>query len=96
MKCRNLFSGEKRGGWVRQRPHWSVQLRLADSWARPTIFAVGKGRGGIFLFLLFLHFHSYSSFSTVPFFHLIYYLFYLSSPFLWEMTQNDPQGLTCH
>ena len=26
---------------------------------------------------------------------LLYYLFLLSSPFLWETTQNDPQGLTC-
>ena len=24
-----------------------------------------------------------------------YYLFYLFSPFLWETTQNDPQGLMC-
>ena len=24
-----------------------------------------------------------------------YYLFYLASPFPWETTQNDPQGLTC-
>ena len=28
-------------------------------------------------------------------FHLLYYLFCLSSPFLWETTQNDLQGLTC-
>ena len=40
--------------------------------------------------------HSFSSFSPVPIFHLFYYLFYLSSPFLWDMTQNDPHGLTCH
>ena len=38
---------------------------------------------------------SFSSFSPVLF-NFLYYLFYLSSPFLWEMTQNDPQGLTCH
>ena len=48
----------------------------------------GKGRGGIFLFLLFLHFHSFSSFSL---FHLLYYLFCLSSPLLWETTQNKLQ-----
>ena len=42
--------------------HWGVQLILASSWARPAIFVAGKGRGGIFLFLLFLHFHSCSSF----------------------------------
>ena len=61
----------------------------------PAILVVGKGRGGMFLFLLFLHFHSCSSFFPVPLFHLLYSLFYLFSPFLWETTQNDPQGLTC-
>ena len=76
--------------------HRSVQLILAYSWARPAIVEVGKGRGGMFLFLLFLPFHSCSSFFPVPLFHLFYYLFYLFSPFLWETTQNDPQGLTCH
>ena len=75
--------------------HRGVQLILAYSWARPAILVVGKGRGGMFLFLLFLHFHSCSSFFPVPLFHLLYSLFYLFSPFLWEMTQNDPQGLTC-
>ena len=35
---------------------------------------VGKGRGGMFLFLLFLHFHSCSSFFPVPLFHLLYSL----------------------
>ena len=75
--------------------HQGVQLILAYSWARPAILVVGKGRGGMFLFLLFLHFHSCSSFFPVPLFHLLYSLFYLFSPFLWETTQNDPQGLTC-
>ena len=75
--------------------HRGVQLILAYSWARPTILVAGKGRGGMFLFLLFLHFHCCSSFFPVPLFHLFYYLFYLFSPFLWETTQNDPQGLTC-
>ena len=65
------------------------------SWARPAILVVGKGRGGMFLFLLFLHFHSCSSFFPVPLFHLLYSPFYLFSPFLWETTQNDPQRLTC-
>ena len=50
----------------------------------------------MFIFLLFLYFHSFSSFAFVPLFHLLYCLFYLSSSFLWEMTQNDPQGSTCH
>ena len=75
--------------------HRGVQLILAYSWARPAIVEVGKGRGGMFLFLLFLPFHSCSSFFPVLLFHLFYYLFYLFSPFLWETTQNDPQGLTC-
>ena len=46
--------------------HWGVQLILAYSWARPAILVAGKGRGGVFLFLLFLHFHSFSSFFPVP------------------------------
>ena len=46
-------------------------------------------------FLCFYHFHSFSPFSSVPVFHLLYYLFYLSSPLFLETTQNDPQGLTC-
>ena len=75
--------------------HWGVQLILAYSWARPAILVVGKDRGGMFLFLLFLHFHSCSSFFPVPLFYLLYSLFYLFSPFLWETTQNDPHGLTC-
>ena len=75
--------------------HRGVQLILAYSWARPAILVVGKDRGGLFLFLLFLHFHSCSSFFPVPLFYLFYCLFYLFSPFLWETTQNDPQGLTC-
>ena len=57
---------------------------LAYSWARFAILVAGKGRGGMFLFLLFLHFHS--CFFPVPLFHLLYYFFYLFSPFLWEMT----------
>ena len=75
--------------------HRGVQLILAYNWARPAILVVGKGRGGMFLFLLFLHFLSCSSFFPVPLFHLLYSLFYLFSPFLWETTQNDSQGLTC-
>ena len=75
--------------------HWGVQLILASSRARPAILLAGKGRGGTFLFLLFLHFNSCSSFFPDPLFHLLYYLFYIFSPFLWETTQNDPQGLTC-
>ena len=72
--------------------HRGVQLTLAYSWARPAILVTGKGRGRMFLFLRYLHFHSCSSIFPVSFFHLFYYLF---SPFLWEITQNDPQGLTC-
>ena len=95
------FSHSEVGGWSGGAKvlcilhHWGVQLILAYSWARPAILVVGKGRGGMFLFLLFLHFHSCSSFFPVPLFHLLYSLFCLFSPFLWETTQNDPQGLTC-
>ena len=42
--------------------HQVIQLILAYSWARPAVFAAGKGRGGMFcFFLLILHFHSFSS-----------------------------------
>ena len=71
-----------------------IDLQLGKAWY-PCILVAGKGRGGMFLFLLFLHIHSCSSFSPVPLFHLLYYLFYVFSPSLWETTQNDPQGLTC-
>ena len=75
-----------------------VHLILAYSWARPAtcIRVAGKGREGMFLFLLFLRFHSCLFFFPAHLFHLLYYLLYLFSPFLWETTQNDPQGLTCH
>ena len=41
--------------------------------------------------LLFLHLHSFSSF-PVTLFHLLYYLFYLSSPFLWERHKMTHKG----
>ena len=46
--------------------HLGIQLILAYSWARPAILVAGKGRGGMFLFILFLHFYSCSSFFPVP------------------------------
>ena len=62
------------GGWsVVQRCRVSYITR-ASNWhivGHPAILVAGKGRGGMFLFLLFLHFHSCSTF--VPF---------LSSPVL--------------
>ena len=61
--------------------HLGVQLKLAYIWARPAILVAGKGRGGMFLFLLFLHFHSCSSFFPVPLFHLLCYPSYLFLPF---------------
>ena len=67
--------------------HWGVQLILAYSWARPAILVVGKGRGGMFLFLLFLHFHSCSSFFPVPLFHLLYCLLSLFSLSLGDDTK---------
>ena len=67
--------------------HRGVQLRLAYSWARPAILAAGKGRGGMFLFLLFLYFQSFSSISHVPLFHLLYYLLSLFSLSLGDNTK---------
>ena len=74
---------------------WHQGVQLAYSWARPAIFIAGKDRRGLFLFFCFF-FHSCSSFFPVPVYHLLCYVCYLFSPILWEMTQNDPQGLTCH
>ena len=48
------------------------RLILVYSWAKRAVLAAGKGRGGMFLFLLFLYFHSFSSFIPVT----------LSSPLL--------------
>ena len=63
-----------------------VQLILAYSWARPAILAAGKGRGGMFLFLLFLHFHSFSSLFPVPLFHFLLSLLTLFSLSLGDNT----------
>ena len=84
-----------RGGLVRQRCPASYVTRAAYNWARPAIFAAGKGRRGYFYFFRFFTFiHFPLSPVSLPF--IIYYLFYLSSTFLWETTPNDPQGLMCH
>ena len=72
--------------------HRGVQLILAYSWARPAILVAGKGRGGMFLFLLFLHFHSCSSFFPVPLFHLFDYLFYHSSPLIYISIVKEAHG----
>ena len=42
----------------------SIQLLSAYSSARPAILVAGKGRGGMFLFLMFLHFSSCSLWET--------------------------------
>ena len=55
------------------------------------MFAAGMGRGGMFLLLLFFHFHSFSSFSPIPLFYILFYLFCLLSSIFCETTQNDPQ-----
>ena len=77
--------------------HRGVQLILAYSWARPAILVAGKGIG-VDVFI--------SSVSSLSFlflflpcpslFNLLYYLFCLFSPSLWETTQNDPQGKGMH
>ena len=64
---------------------------VSKYWARPAILVAGKGRWEMFLFLSSLSF--LFSFFSIPFFNLLHYFF---SPFHWEMTQNDPQGLMCH
>ena len=46
--------------------HRGIQLILSYTWARPVFLVAGKGRGGMFLFLLFLHFHSCSFFFPCP------------------------------
>ena len=64
--------------------------------ARPTDIGLQLGKayyqvrveGECFLSFLF-------SFFPVPLFHLLYCLFNLFSPFLWEAIQNDLQELTC-
>ena len=65
---------------------------LAYSWASPAILVAGKGRGGMFLFLLFLDFHSCSSYCPVPLFHLLYYLFYLFPPFTGRRHKMSHKG----
>ena len=73
--------------------HRGIQLILSHSWARFVILQAGKGRSKCFYFCFFPFIpFACSSFFPVPLFHLLYCLF---SPFLWETTQNDPQGLTC-
>ena len=68
------------GGQVVRRCRVSyVTVILVYSWAKPAFLVAGKGRGGMFVFLLFLHFHSCSSFFSVPLFYLFCYLFYLFS-----------------
>ena len=71
-----------------------VQLILAYSWARPAILVAGKGRGG-----KFFYFFCFFTFIPVPLSSLSLSSLLLSllssSPFLWEASENDPQGLTC-
>ena len=93
MKCQILFWGWSGGVKMLCILHYlTVQLILAYSWARPAILVAGKGRGGMFLFLLFPHFHSCSCFFPVPRFHLLCYLSISFLPFSgrWhEMTHKD-------
>ena len=75
--------------------HRGIQLILAYSWARLAVLVAGKGRGEYFIssvsFLSFLFlFLPCPSLSSTLLSFLLYYLFYLFSPFLWETTQNDP------
>ena len=78
-------------------PHWGVQLRLTYK-ARPAVLVAGKGRRGIFVFVCFFTFIHFPlsplslSFISSTILSLFSQKNYLSSPFLWETTQNDPQG----
>ena len=81
---------------VKSECHRGIQLILAYSWARLAILVVGKGREEFFYCFCFF------SFIPVPLSSLS--LSFISSSissiskvssFLWETTQNDPQGLTC-
>ena len=83
--------------WVRQRYHVSYVTGAYNSYW----LTVGQGlmslqwvrvEGECFYFFFSFTFIQFP-FSPVPLFPPLYYLFYLSSPFLWETTQNDPQGL---
>ena len=66
---------------------------------RPTDIGLQMGKeqerveGDVFIFSVSLLSFLFSFF-PVPLFHLLYYLFYLVSSFLWETAQNDPQGLS--
>ena len=68
-------------------PHRGVQLILGYRWARSAILVAGKGRWGMFFFLLFLHFHSCSSFLPVPLSSLLLYLLSLFSLSLGDDTK---------
>ena len=81
------------GGWLGEAKvscsfcHLGAQLILAYSWVRPAVFAEGKSREEMLLFLLFLLF---ISFTPLPYLSL-------SSPkliILWESMQNNRQELT--
>ena len=67
-----MLSYVQQRGWLGEAKvscilsHRGFQLILAYSWARPAILVAGKGRGGMFLFLLFLHFYSCSFFLPCP------------------------------
>ena len=86
MKVSNAcpFVGQFRVRLLHQR---GIQLILAYSWTRPAILVAGKGRGGMFLFLLFLHFHSCSSFFPVPLSSLLLCLLSLFSLSLGDDTK---------
>ena len=75
--------------------HQGVQLRLAYSWARPAIPAAGKGRVGIFFnfFCFFTVIYFPLSPLSLPFISST--ICSISSPFLQEKTQNDPQKFFC-
>ena len=59
------------------------------------MLAAGGGRGHVFISSVSLLSFSFSLSLLYMFIPSLHCLLCPFSPFLWEMTQNDPQGLTC-
>ena len=84
------------GGWVRQRCRVSC-VTAASIWywliVGQGLLSLQQVRRNFFFFCFFTFIHF--PFLPFPLSSSLLCFFYLSSPFLRETTQNDPQGLTC-
>ena len=62
QRCHVSYVTKSTRGWLGEAKvscilhHRGIQLRLADCWVRPAVLAAGKGKGGMYLFLLFFTF----------------------------------------